>query len=112
MGASRKPPIDLPIPFIGGQTAGEQTVVGLLRRNWKSCPIWRRSSSTWNSGGGSALASDLIERQLERVAARIPVVVYMGNVAGLGLLRLGPGPAHYEPAGHANRPDRRDPDQD
>ncbi|MCA9868206.1 MAG: signal peptide peptidase SppA [Anaerolineales bacterium] len=83
MGASRKPPIDLPIPFIGGQTAGEQTVVGLLRRVEK-LPHMAALIFHVDSGGGSALASDLIERQLERVAARIPVVVYMGNVAGSG----------------------------
>lgn len=83
MGASRKPPLDLPIPFIGGQTAGEQTLVSLLRRVEK-LPDMAALIFHVDSGGGSALASDLIERQLERVAARMPVVVYMGNVAGSG----------------------------
>ncbi len=83
MGASRKPPIDLPLPFIGGQTAGEQTLVGLLRRV-EDLPDLAALVFHVDSGGGSALASDLIERQLERVAARMPVVVYMGNVAGSG----------------------------
>ncbi|MBP6017235.1 MAG: signal peptide peptidase SppA [Candidatus Promineofilum sp.] len=93
MGASRKPPIDLPIPLIGGQTAGEQTVVGLLRRVEK-LPDMAALIFHVDSGGGSALASDLIERQLERVAARMPVVVYMGNVAGSG------GYYVSAPAGH------------
>lgn len=83
MGASRKPPIDLPIPFIGGAVAGEQTVVGLLRQLEK-----RRDLAALvfhvDSGGGSALASDLIGRQIELIAAKIPVVVYMGNVAASG----------------------------
>ncbi len=37
-----------------------------------------------DSGGGSALASELIGRQIELFAARKPVVVYMGNVAASG----------------------------
>lgn len=83
MGTSRKPPIDLPIPFIGGQTAGEQTVVGLLRRVEKLDEVAALVFHV-DSGGGSALASDLIGRQIEQFAARKPVVVYMGNVAGSG----------------------------
>jgi len=83
MGASRKPPIDLPIPLIGGESAGEQTLVGLLRRAEK-LPNMAALVFHVDSGGGSALASDLIARQIERLAAKIPVVVYMGNVAGSG----------------------------
>ena len=32
MGPSRRSPIDIPVPFVGGATAGEQTLVGLLRK--------------------------------------------------------------------------------
>lgn len=83
MGASRKPPIELPIPLIGGPIAGEQTLVGLLRR------IERDSSLAAlvfyvNSGGGSALASELIGRQIELLAAKVPVIVYMGDIAASG----------------------------
>lgn len=83
MGASRKPPIDLPIPFIGGQTAGEQTIIALLRRVEKLDDVAALVFHV-DSGGGSALASDLIGRQLEQFAAKKPVVVYMGNVAASG----------------------------
>jgi protease IV len=83
MGPSRKPPIELPIPLIGGATSGEQTLVGLLRRAEK---LEKMAALIFHvdSGGGSALASDLIGRQIERMAVKIPVVVYMGNVAGSG----------------------------
>ncbi|WP_374685633.1 signal peptide peptidase SppA, partial [Promineifilum sp.] len=37
-----------------------------------------------DSGGGSALASELIGRQIELLSARKPVVVYMGNMAASG----------------------------
>lgn len=83
MGASRRPPIELPIPLIGDTVAGEQTLVNQLRRASKQ----RRMAALVfhvDSGGGSALASDLIGREVERLAGRIPVVVYMGNVAGSG----------------------------
>jgi len=83
MGPSRRPPIDLPIPLVGGETAGEQTLVGLLRRIEKLDDMAALIFHV-DSGGGSALASDLIGRQIEQIAARMPVVVYMGNVAGSG----------------------------
>jgi protease IV len=83
MGPSRNPPIELPIPLIGGATSGEQTLVSLLRRAEKLDDMAALIFHV-DSGGGSALASDLIGRQIEQIAARIPVVVYMGNVAGSG----------------------------
>jgi protease-4 len=83
MGASRQPPIDLPIPFIGGAVAGEQTLVGLLRRAEKLDDMAALIFHV-DSGGGSALASDVIGRQIELLAAKKPVVVYMGNVAASG----------------------------
>lgn len=82
-GASRKPPIELPIPFIGGATAGDQTLVGLLRRIEKRDDLAALVLHV-DSGGGSALASDLIGRQIELLAAKKPVVVYMGSVAASG----------------------------
>lgn len=83
MGASRKSPVDLPIPFIGGTVAGEQTIVGLLRRLEKRKDLAALVFHV-DSGGGSALASELIGRQIEQLAAKIPVIVYMGNVAASG----------------------------
>ncbi len=37
-----------------------------------------------DSGGGSALASELIARQIQRIGQKVPVLVYMGNVAASG----------------------------
>ncbi len=83
MGSSRKPPVDLPIPLIGGEMAGEQTLVSLLRKAEKLEDMAALILHV-DSGGGSALASDLIGRQIEQLGARKPVVVYMGNMAASG----------------------------
>jgi protease IV len=83
MGPSRQPPIDVPIPLIGGPTAGEQTITQLLRRAERNNRIAAVVFHV-DSRGGSALASDLIWRQVQRITRRKPVVVYMGNVAASG----------------------------
>jgi protease-4 len=85
MGASRSTPlpIPIPIPLFSANTSGEGTLSGLLRRAEKD----RRMAALIvhiDSGGGSALASDLIWRQLQRIAQRVPVVAYMGNTAASG----------------------------
>src|SRR3990170_2729425 len=46
------------------------------------------------SGGGSAIASDMIWREVARVQQRKPVVVYMGNVAGSGGYYVACGARH------------------
>jgi len=81
MGPSRSSP--LPIPLISGNAAGEKTLTNLLRQAEKD----RRMAALviqLDSGGGSALASDLIWRQVQRIANRLPVVTYMGNMAASG----------------------------
>ncbi len=83
MGPSRQPPIDLPLPFLGGSTAGEATLVRLLRQAEEMDDMAALIFHV-DSGGGSALASDLIGRQIERISQKKPVVVYMGNVAASG----------------------------
>lgn len=83
MGPSRQPPVDLPIPLVGGPTAGEQTIIQLLRRAERNSRIAAVIFHV-DSRGGSALASDLIWRQVQRIARRKPVLVYMGNVAASG----------------------------
>jgi protease IV len=83
MGASRQPPVDIPVPLVGGPTAGEETISRLLRRAERNARIAALVFHV-DSRGGSALASDLIWRQVQRIARRKPVVVYMGNVAASG----------------------------
>ena len=80
-GRSRKLPV--PLPVVGQQQAGSESVVGALRTAEKS----RRISAILfhvESPGGDALASDLIWREVERIRAKKPVVVLMGNVAASG----------------------------
>ncbi len=81
MGESRtRPP--LPLPEAGG-TAGHATVTRALRAAERN----RRAGAvilSVDSRGGSALASDLIWREVERVNRKKPVVAYFGNVAGSG----------------------------
>lgn len=83
MGPSRQPPVDLPIPIVGGAMAGEETLLMLLRRA-EAMEQMAALIFYVNSGGGSALASDLIGRQIKRIAQKKPVLVYMGDVAASG----------------------------
>lgn len=83
MGPSRHPPVDLPLPFISGSMAGEQTLVRLLRKT-ETIDNMAALILYVDSPGGSALASDLIGRQIQRLAHKKPVLVYMGNTAASG----------------------------
>jgi protease-4 len=83
MGNSQSPPIDLPIPLVGGDTAGEQTLVYLLRRAEQLDDMAGLIFHV-DSPGGSALASDLIGREIQRLSQKKPVLVYMGNTAASG----------------------------
>ncbi|MGW8319141.1 MAG: signal peptide peptidase SppA [Candidatus Promineifilaceae bacterium] len=85
MGTSRQPPVQipLPVPFVDGAFAGEETITQQLRRVEQDDRLAALILHI-DSGGGSALASDLIWRQLVGVASRKPVIAYMGNVAASG----------------------------
>lgn len=83
MGGSRRPPIDIPLPFVGGTSAGEATLVQLLRQAEKMDNMAALIFHV-DSPGGSALASDLIGREVARLAQKKPILVYMGNVAASG----------------------------
>src|SRR3990170_6524040 len=80
-GSSRKLPV--PLPLLGREQAGSDSVVAALRVAEKS----RRVAAVLlyvDSPGGDALASDLIWREVERIRAKKPVVVLMGNAAASG----------------------------
>ncbi|MCA9928214.1 MAG: S49 family peptidase, partial [Anaerolineales bacterium] len=83
MGPSRESPVDLPIPFVGGATAGEQTLRRLIRQA-ETMDDMAALIFHVDSGGGSALASDLIGREIKRLNAKKPVLIYMGNAAASG----------------------------
>lgn len=78
-GRSRNNP--LPLPLFGGLQAGSDSVVTALRRAGKDKGT-KAIVLYVNSGGGSALASDLIWREVAR--AEKPVVAVMGDVAASG----------------------------
>lgn len=92
-GTSRQPPVDIPLPIVGGAMAGHETINQLLRRAERSD---RMAALVFHvdSGGGSALASDLIWRQIRRIAGKKPVVVYMGDVAASGGYYVGAAARH------------------
>lgn len=80
-GESREFPV--PLPLFGWQTAGSSTLARAFRAVERA-PRVRAVVFSVDSGGGSALASDLIWREVERVKRRKPVVAFMGDVAGSG----------------------------
>ncbi len=80
-GESRDVP--LPVPLVGGRLAGSDTIARAFRTAERH-PRVRAIIFHVDSRGGSALASDLIWREVERIKVKKPVVVYMGNVAGSG----------------------------
>jgi protease IV len=80
-GKNRKLPV--PLPLIGGEQAGSESIVAALRlaeRNRRVAAILFHVDSP----GGDAFASDLIWREVERIRAKKPVVVLMGDVAASG----------------------------
>ena len=82
-GDSRDIPSPFPIPIIGNQQAGSETLAHAFRQI-EDDPRFAAVVLYVNSPGGSALASDLIWREVERVRRKKPVVVYMGNTAASG----------------------------
>jgi protease-4 len=83
MGASQRPPIDLPIPLVSEVLAGEATLVAQLRRAEKMNDMAALIFHV-DSPGGDALASDLIGREIQRIRQKKPVIIYMGNQAASG----------------------------
>lgn len=67
----------------GGTVAGSETVVERLRRASEDGKV-EAVVLRVDSPGGSAIASDVIYRELLRVRERKPVVVSMGNLAASG----------------------------
>ncbi|SEJ73084.1 signal peptide peptidase A. Serine peptidase. MEROPS family S49 [Deinococcus reticulitermitis] len=78
-GKSRTNP--LPLPLLGGPMAGADTVVAALRHAQEDKDTGAIVVYV-NSGGGSALASDLMWREIAK--SEKPVVVVMGEYAASG----------------------------
>jgi protease-4 len=81
VGESRNFP--LPLPILGQRMIGSSTVEQQIRAARKN-PQLAAVVVHVDSGGGSALASDLIWRELKLLDQEKPVVVYMGDVAASG----------------------------
>ncbi len=80
-GESRNVP--LPIPLIGGKQAGGYSLVRALRAAAQDKNV-KAIVFHVDSPGGSALASELIWREVERAKRVKPVVVVMGELAASG----------------------------
>ncbi|MBN8594052.1 MAG: signal peptide peptidase SppA [Anaerolineae bacterium] len=82
-GESRKPPVNLPLPFIGDEVMGDVTVVQQVRALMKN----KTAAAVIlyiESGGGSAAAAEAMTAALAELAADRPLVVYMNGVAASG----------------------------
>jgi len=82
MGESR-PRSPLPIPYAAGPTTGNATFARAVRAVERN-PGFGAVVLAIDSPGGSALASDLIWREVDRINRKKPVVAYLGNVAASG----------------------------
>jgi protease-4 len=80
-GYSRRLPV--PLPLFGGALMGSSSVQQAVRAARKNDHLSAIVAYV-DSPGGSALASDLIERELRLLAKEKPLVVYMGPVAASG----------------------------
>jgi len=90
-GESRDLPV--PVPLLGAHLVGHETIARAFRAVERS-PALKAVVFYVDSGGGSAVASDMIWREVERVRKSKPVVVFMGNVAGSGGYYVACGSAH------------------
>lgn len=82
-GNSAKPPIDLPIPFIGGERAGDITVVQQVRQVMQD----KQAAAVIlyvNSGGGAVIAGEAMRSALAELAQDRPLITYMDGVAASG----------------------------
>ena len=82
-GESANPPVDVPIPLVGGPRIGDLTVVQQIRNLMHD----ERAAAVVvmvNSGGGSASSSEAIASALGELAKDRPVIIYMHSVAASG----------------------------
>ena len=82
-GESMQPPVSLPIPFIGGERAGDVTVVRQIRSVMRD----RHSAAVVvfiDSGGGAVVSAEAMTSALEELAKTRPLIVFMNGVAASG----------------------------
>jgi protease-4 len=81
VGESRTFP--LPLPLVGDDIMGSETVIQEIRAARQNDRLAAVVLHV-DSGGGSALASDLIWRELKLLNQEKPLIIYMGNAAASG----------------------------
>ncbi len=71
-----------PVPLFGGDVMGSDTIA----RAWRQVRDSDARAAVFriNSPGGSAVASEIIRAEMAKTAAKMPVVVSMGDVAASG----------------------------
>ena len=82
-GSSASPPVDLPVPLVGGERTGDATFVQQVRQLMKD----EKTGAVVlyvDSPGGSATASEAMTSALNALAKKFPIVVYMNGVAASG----------------------------
>ena len=82
-GESQNPPVELPIPLIGGERLGDVTLVQQVRNLMKDDRCAALVLYV-DSPGGSATASEAMASALDEFGKSKPIVVYMGSVAASG----------------------------
>lgn len=82
-GESQNPPVDLPIPLVGGERLGDVTLVRQVR-NLMQDDACVALVLYVDSPGGSAAASEAMASALDEFGKKKPIVVYMGSVAASG----------------------------
>ncbi|MEO8606960.1 MAG: S49 family peptidase [Chloroflexota bacterium] len=82
-GESGKPPVDIPLPFVGDERAGDITIVqqvrGLMKNKSAAAVILYVDSP-----GGDANAAEAMTSALSELAKDRPLIVYMNSVAASG----------------------------
>lgn len=82
-GESGSPPVNIPIPIIGGERAGDLTVVRQARALMKN----KNAAAVVlliDSGGGAAMTAEAMTAALAELAADRPLLAYMNSVAASG----------------------------
>ncbi|MGB1285560.1 MAG: signal peptide peptidase SppA [Aggregatilineales bacterium] len=82
-GESESPPVDVPVPFVGGARMGDTSVVRQVR-NLMQDENAAAVVLFIDSGGGSATASEAMASALDELARDRPVVTYVNGVAASG----------------------------
>jgi protease-4 len=82
-GESATPPVDVPVPLIGGERVGDITLVQQVR-NLMQDEHCVALVLYVDSPGGSAAASEAMASALDEFARQKPIVVYMAGVAASG----------------------------